>query len=530
MNDILKKHTALRIMTISLGAGIMALNVGVAFVIGQIIDSIGKGDLQKLSMIGLYSLMLMAAYFICGSLYSACSSKYEYMCMTNSKERVLQHLMKNPIYRFQERDVSYYFNLLTKDMDQILDHFFIISYDTPVYTLGLIISLGALLWIDYRMAILFILVMALVMVVPRFFIGAQTKAAEGFSSRYEEFLKELETTLAGFESVKLLNIANSITNKLLGKDREMEEARRNMSVVNGISTYGITSASFFSQVGCMFIGAVFAIKGQITTGQLLMAVQLLNFVFPPIQTIARNNNLLTANKVLRDKVSELLAQDEIHGEDYSPGDIMLKDFGIQIGAKQILNDLNFVFKPGKSYAVIGSSGSGKSTMAKSLAGYYSEYTGSLTYGETEQRDLHPDELSKYVRYIGANTFVLNDTIKENIRMYRDIPEKQIIEVARLVGFDAAFIDKESLGHSGKYISSGEYQRVAIARALVDHPFVLILDEPTANLDPVNAKSIQKLIRELQVPIKIVITHDHNREFLDTFDQVIDLTHKSIGDV
>lgn len=187
MNDILKKHKALRILTVSLGAGIMALNVGVAFVIGQIIDSIAKGDLQDLSMIGLYSLMLMAAYFICGSFYSACSSKYEYMCMTDSKERALQQLMKNPIYRFQERDVSYYFNLLTKDMDQILDHFFIISYDTPVYTLGLIISLGALLWIDYRMAILFIAVMALVMVVPRFFIGAQTKAAEGFSSRYEEF-------------------------------------------------------------------------------------------------------------------------------------------------------------------------------------------------------------------------------------------------------------------------------------------------------------------------------------------------------
>lgn len=521
MKKIIKDYKFLWFFTFLSGVGITILNVGVAYVIGRIIDTISTQNMERLKQIGIYAILLFIGYIVVGTLYSYLASKFDEAVLKDTKSSVLRYLTNAPIDEYQRKDVSYYYNLLTQDIDQILTNYIQKTYATPIAMGGLIVSLGVLFKINIKMTLIFIGLLIFVTLVPRLFVGMQSKAASNFSEKYEYYVKELENLLSGFESIKLLNIAKALYNKMTRQDASMEEARQQKAIVDGFSLYSITGASFFMQVGCMFVGAYFAIRGEITTGMLLMSIQLLNFVFPPIREISTNRNLMKANEVIREKIAPYLETVEETGQDMEPGAIQLKDFSLELGDKKVLDGLNLNFEPNHSYVVIGPSGCGKSTLAKSIAGYFKDYDGKIIYGNIEGKELKPSQRQEYIRYIGANPFVLNDNIKENIRLYRDISDEEVKRVAKEVGFDENFIEKESLGHGGKYISSGEYQRINIARALLDKPYCLIFDEPTANLDPENTKAIQELIADIELPIKIVITHDYIDDYLNSFDEVID---------
>lgn len=520
MKKLLKKHKILWFFTILFGLLFTIGNVGVAYVIGAVIDTINKGTIKDLKIIGLYGIALLFFMVVIGVLYSYFGSTFNKNVLNDTKSKIFYNIFNSPIYKYQTQKFSYYYNILTQDLEQIDDYYITLSYDTIVSLGGLIFSLFAIFYISIKMSIIFLLITFLVSLVPKLFLGLQTKAAYKFSDDYEDYVSELENILSGFESIKLLNITKPLYNKIVKKDNSMEESRRKKKLVDGFALYGISGISFFSQILCMIIGAIFVIKGEITTGMLLASIQILNFVFGPIREIANNRNLMKANKVIRDKLEPFLIEEEEVGKTLDRGKIELVDYNLNFGEKKVLKNLNMTFEPNKSYVIIGPSGSGKSVLAKSLAGYYENYLGHIYYSGVEGKEVKPSQINEYIRYIGTNIFVLNENIRENIRMYRNISDKDVDKVAKLVGFDKDFIDKESLGHEGKYISSGEYQRIAIARALLDSPFCLILDEPTANLDPENIKGVTKLIEEIEVPIKIVITHQYTDEYLKTFDKII----------
>ncbi|WP_300411080.1 ABC transporter ATP-binding protein [Lagierella sp.] len=521
MKNILIKHKVYWTLTVFLGLLITIVNLGVAYVIGKVIDTISNGTIDDLKMIGIYGAGLLLFMILIGVLYSYFSSKFNEKVLTETKAKIINNIFTSPIYKYQEEKVSYYYNILTQDLEQIDTNYITLTYETLVSLGGLIFSLVALFFISIKMSLIFLLITFLVTLVPRLFIGIQTKVALNFSKEYEGYVEELENLLSGFESIKLLNITKPLCQKIIRKDTSMEASRRKKKLTDGFALYGISGVSFFSQILCMIIGAVFVIRGEITTGMLLASIQILNYVFGPIREISNNRNLMDANKIIRDKLEPYLNENKEIGENLEKGNIVLQDFSISFKEKNIMDNLNLKFEPNKSYAIIGPSGSGKSVLAKSLAGYYENYSGNIFYSGVEGRDVKPSQLHEYIRYIGTNSFILNDNIRENIRMYRDISDSEVEKVAGLVGFDSTFIDKESLGNGGKYISSGEYQRIAIARALLDRPFCLILDEPTANLDPENVKGITKLISNIDVPIKIVITHHYTKDYLDSFDEVID---------
>lgn len=501
------------------------LNVAVAAVIGKVVDSISGGKLENLFNAGRWALLVIVLYLLIGVFYVFMTSFYDRCFLEELKNRILNALSANTISQFQKHDVSYYYNILTQDIEQVKSNYIELTYDTVVSSGGMIVSLAALLWINVKMTIVFIFLTLLVMLIPMLFTSWQTRKTEGYSGQNEAYVNALDNVLAGFESIKLLNIGLALFNKLIGKNQAMEKARMEKVRSEGITKYAISTFTFLVQIGCLFYGAYLAIQGEITTGEMIMAVQLLNFLFPPIQVISNNRALMKANKVIRDKLEPYLdLKDENNRaieRGHKPGALELKNFSLTLGNKKILDDFNYRFEPGRSYVVIGPSGCGKSTLAKSLAGYYDDFSGELNYGTLSASVIPTSLRHEWIRYIGTNTYVINDSVFENIRLYRDIPEEEIEKVAKIVGFDHDFLHKADLGHGGKYVSSGEYQRIAIARALLDKPYCLIFDEPTANLDPINTAAIQKLITEIDVPIKIVITHDYTEEFLHAFDAVLD---------
>ncbi len=531
MKDVLKKSRELFFFTVFVGIIMTVFEVAAAYGIGQMIDTISGSAFGSLNKVGVFCIAVVALYMLFGVLYTHFSKKLNFSYLTTMKEMIFSKIFSSPISEYQEHNKAYYLNLLTQDIDRVNQNYLTLRYDNVVYFGEIIISLTVMFSISWKMSLIFIIITTVTAIIPQLFAPVQSAKTEKYSVTLEKYVEFMDIFLSGYESMRSLAIEKAVFNRINEKNSNMENARRKYESVNESITYIIRSISLIAQLGCMFTGVYFVITGNITTGQLIMAVQLLNSVFGPINSLSENMGLIKSSKVIQEKLEPFLIDEpEVQNsyEQYTPGDISVKDFSIELSGKKIFDHFNCIFEPGKSYAIVGSSGSGKSTLAKILGGYYTDYEGTVTYGSVERKKVSDKDLLKHVRYISPNPFIINESVKNNIKLYRDISDEDVLVAAKKVGFDESFLEKETLGDGAKYISSGELQRIAIARILLDNPYVIIFDEPAANLDPINAAQINKLIASIDVPIKIVITHDWDDDYLSAFDEIIDLNFGEVS--
>lgn len=204
-------------------------------------------------------------------------------------------------------------------------------------------------------------------------------------------------------------------------------------------------------------------------------------------------------------------------------------FAYATGRPDLLAGLSLELRQGERVALVGPSGSGKSTIANLLVRFIEPTAGSIRLGGTDIRELDADELREVVRLEGQSGFLFTTTIRENLKIGRpDAIDAELIDALRRVGlgewFDALEDGLDTLvGEQGELVSGGQRQRIAFARGLLARSRFLILDEPTAQLDRVNAAAMIDAIVDGTPPetAVLVITHDDNH--LHRFDRVIRLT-------
>ncbi len=191
----------------------------------------------------------------------------------------------------------------------------------------------------------------------------------------------------------------------------------------------------------------------------------------------------------------------------------------------VLKDIYLMIEKGKKYAVVGESGCGKSTMIKLMLGYYKNYTGKITYDQTDISKSSEGEISKLASVIHQSVYMFDKTIKENICLYNEYSEEELANALKLSEVAKFLPDTEDqlntrVGENGANLSGGQRQRIAIARALIKNTPILILDEGTSAVDLQTANDIeQRLIQNERLTL-FTITHKINEELLNKYDQII----------
>jgi len=178
-----------------------------------------------------------------------------------------------------------------------------------------------------------------------------------------------------------------------------------------------------------------------------------------------------------------------------------------------LQNISFLVPEGKSLAIVGPSGAGKSTLANLLLRFWEYESGEITLGGESLKALIQDEVRRQITFISQNSYFFNTTIRENLRLTRRSASPEDIEAAAGAAQIHEFILSlpkgydTLIGEQGLRLSGGERQRLAIARALLRDSPVLILDEPTANLDPHTEKQVlETLFETMQEKTSLLITH------------------------
>ncbi|MDF2485576.1 MAG: transporter related, partial [Herbinix sp.] len=211
--------------------------------------------------------------------------------------------------------------------------------------------------------------------------------------------------------------------------------------------------------------------------------------------------------------------------------IKLSHVNFAYDQKQIIKDASFTIEKGKKYLIKGVSGAGKTTLMNLLAMIYDDYQGKITvdginYNEISERSFH-----EKVAFIYQDVFLFEDTIKNNITLYKDVAQEQIDYAVRVCGLDSIVAEKkdgieEKLTENGKNLSGGQRQRISIARAIAKNAEILFVDEGTSSLNEELGREIEKVFLELDNTV-IAISHRYYEGITENYDYVLEMKNGEV---
>jgi ABC-type multidrug transport system fused ATPase/permease subunit len=290
----------------------------------------------------------------------------------------------------------------------------------------------------------------------------------------------------------------------------------------------------------LLYGGYRVLHGEMTIGTLAAFLLYLRMFFEPMQEISQFFNTFQSASSALEKLAGVLAEKPGIRDPQRPveldsvrGDITFDDVQFSyVDGRPVLTDLNLTVPAGQTVALVGTTGAGKTTIAKLIARFYDPESGSVTLDGVDLRDVAQAELRRHVVMVTQENFMFDGTVADNIRFGRpDATDEEVVAAARAVGADQ-FIDALPDGYGtdvakrGGRLSAGQRQLVAFARAFLADPAVLILDEATSSLDIPSERMVQRAL-ETVLADRTALVIAHRLSTVQVADRVLVLEHGQI---
>ena len=352
----------------------------------------------------------------------------------------------------------------------------------------------------------------------------------------------LTETLAGVRVIKAFN-AEEQENKIFeeGVGNIFQNVKKSLTAT-AIMTSSSTFLIGLATTGIMGIGGHYMINGEITPGDFLQFTFLLAFMVAPIVQMSNIGSQLTEALAGLDRTEELMNMASEEEDDNRTieleqldGEIVFNDvsFSYEEG-KEVLHNINFKAPKGSVTALVGSSGSGKSTIAGLSATFLNPKSGTVTI---DGEDLSKVKLKSFRKHLGVvlqDEFLFEGSIRQNIMFPRPNATETELQNAVNAAYVNEFTDRFDdgldtlIGERGVKLSGGQRQRIAIARAILADPKVIILDEATSNLDTESEGLIQKSLSEL-TKNRTTIVIAHRLSTIKRADQILVIESGNIAE-
>ena len=492
--------------------------------IKNIIDkALPQKDLKLLSFFIVVSIsitILLGLLQVAQSYLSVWIAKHIILSMKNQMYAHLQHMSLNFYSATKPGEII---TRMTSDIDGIEDIFNSTVVNALSSVLVLISTALVLVTMNWKLAIIGMIILP-IFIIPTRKVG---KVKWKIATKSQEKISNLNQIIQ-----ETLSISGAILTKIFTKEKdEYEKFEQTNEEVIGLQIresvvgrwFRMTITTFIS-IGPMliyFYGGYLFIKGEISIGSIIAFVALLGRLYLPVSQLSNIHIDVTRSLALFQRIFEYFDQKQEIEDKQDATSLELIKGKVEFdkvyfsynNMVQVLENISFSVSPGTMVALVGSSGSGKTTITNLIPRLYEVIQGSIKIDDRDIRDVTLESLRKQIGIVMQEPYLFNDTIEENLRYGKpNATEEEIIKACK-----AAYIHdfimtlpdnyRTVVGNRGIKLSGGEKQRVSIARVILKNPRIIILDEATSSLDSVSEMYIQKaMVPLLRNRTSFVIAH------------------------
>lgn len=335
------------------------------------------------------------------------------------------------------------------------------------------------------------------------------------------------TTVAGIEMIETIKAAgaeNGFFEKWAGYQASVNTAQVKYARLNQYLGLIPSAVSGITNIAVLMLGVYLVIQGEFTIGMVMAFQGFLSSFQAPAMTLISAGQTMQEMRTEMERIEDVMKypmdveykeDEKDDGREYSKlsGNIELKNitFGYSKLAKPLISDFNLTLKPGQRIALVGGSGSGKSTIAKLISGLYKPWSGEILFDGKPMSEIDREVFTGSLAVVDQDIILFEDTIANNIKMWdKSIEDFEMIMAARDAQIHEDIMQRENgyqykITEGGKDFSGGQRQRLEIARVLAQDPTIVILDEATSALDAKTEYEVVKAIKDRGITC-IVVAH------------------------
>ena len=492
-------------------------------------------------------------------------TKFSTKAVLQYRNFACDYLLKKKVADFYASNSSVYLSALSTDLMKIKEQFL---DQIPIITQIIFCGVGAII-VMLRYNVFLACMSCALSLIPFFaalYSGKNMGALEDrLSTKNAEYLAFLKDFSIGFTIIKSYKV-EAIFSKLHAAVNEKTEdtmlkRERCVEKVN----YFAAISGYVTRLSILFLSAYIAFtRHSISIGTVIAFSQLIHYLIDPLSslpsmltevkaayrltdkfwdTVKREEvpqNTPENNRVKEEQIAEMqtaiedkkiVEEQEIRVQKQSPdesipslrGELLFNQICFSYSeGKEVLKELNLRVKEGEKVVLLGTSGSGKSTILKILMGMERAQSGTIRIGGQDTMDLGEDRIFKEISYIQQEVFIFDGTIRENISLFQTYREEELQSVIERAGLRNLVKEKGLdylCGENGAALSGGERQRISIARSLLRKTPILLADEITASLDKENTYLVLDTLLNIENTTEILVLHDLDSRILSRVDRI-----------
>lgn len=507
------------------------INFAIALLIGSV--QVGSMDyFIKISLITLGLVILGVVLFIISRFM-----RISFMRDTLLDVRILafDKIINSSYKHFSQKSKDTYISNLINDIN-IIERDFFLSLINIIYNIGVyVVSLTIIAFLNIKFALMAFSASIILFIVSKSFEKRTISLQEKVSEENEKFAVDMSNTFNGLEILKLNRIEDEFLSKALKSVTGLERKKLDYNIyTDGQRKIMELLGSTFMLISLVYLASLFMSGISLTRATFM--VQMANgCIWTIIAVLPRVNQLKSSVRIF-DKITEYeedTSNNLCREKDFIfEKEIEVKNLSFSYGEKEIFKDVSFKIEKGKKYLIKGPSGAGKSTLIKLLSMIYDDYTGEITVDGVDYREIKEKSLNDKVSFIYQDVFLFEDTIFNNIALYKPYTEEEVLEAAKKSGLDSLLTKKENgiyemVLENGKNLSGGERQRISIARAIIKNSEVLFVDEATSSLDEELGRKVEETILSLNRTV-IAISHRYYEGITERYDYVLEISNGQVN--